>query len=225
MFSSFFFDMDGTLFDSMPMHARCWEEAMERYGFLFPQRDVYLNEGRTGQAVIDEFFVKYQHRHASDEEIWRLYRHKTSLFEQLPEPEPVEGVTELLHHLRRDGKHIFIVTGSGQESLLNRLDRYFPGIFTRERMVTAFDCKIGKPHPEPYLKAIEKAGIEPCEGVVVENAPLGCMSGHRAGLFTAGINTGILTTQDLIDGGADVAFETMADFHRYLIDNNILSPM
>jgi phosphoglycolate phosphatase-like HAD superfamily hydrolase len=69
MFTTFFFDMDGTLFDSMPMHAQCWEKAMGHYGFQFPQRDVYLNEGRTGQAVIDEFFLTYHNRHATSEEI------------------------------------------------------------------------------------------------------------------------------------------------------------
>lgn len=223
MFTTFFFDMDGTLFDSMPMHAQCWEEAMGHYGFQFPQRDVYLNEGRTGQAVIDEFFLTYHNRHATNDEIEELYNYKTNLFEVQPEPPAVNGVAELLEHLHRDGKQVYVVTGSGQLSLLNRLERHFPGIFAKERMVTAFDCKIGKPDPEPYLKAIEKSGIAPEQGMVIENAPLGCTSGHRAGLFTVGINTGILTTQDLIDAGADIAFDSMEQFHHYLISQNVLT--
>ena len=223
MFSAFFFDMDGVLFNSMPLHAQCWEEAMRHYGFNFPQRDVYLNEGRTGQAVISEFFLKYQHRQPTQHEIDELYRYKTDLFEQLAEPEPISGVANLLNHLHHDGKQIFIVTGSGQLSLFNRLERHFPCIFAPERMVTAFDCKIGKPNPEPYLKAVEKAGIEPQQGMVIENAPLGCTSGHRAGLFTVGVNTGILNKQDLIDAGADIAFDNMQQFHQYLIAQKILT--
>jgi HAD superfamily hydrolase (TIGR01509 family) len=221
--NAFFFDMDGTLFDSMPQHAQCWEDAMRYYGFEFQRRDVYLNEGRTGQDVIDELFVKYRHRHATQQEIEEVYHRKTHLFEVQPEPPAVHGVKELLEHLKKAGKQIFVVTGSGQKSLLNRLNYHFPGIFAPERMITAFDYQHGKPDPEPYLKAIEKAGITPDQGMVIENAPLGCMSGHRAGLFTVGINTGILTKEELTTAGADIAFDTMDDFHNYLIDNGTLT--
>ena len=70
-----------------------------------------------------------------------------------------------------------VVTGSGQLSLLDKLNHYFPGIFQRELMVTAFDVKYGKPNPEPYLMALQKAGIQANEAVVIENAPLGGQSG------------------------------------------------
>ena len=51
---AFFFDQDGILFDSMPNHAKAWEEVMASYGLTLTAYDVYLNEGRTGRAVIEE---------------------------------------------------------------------------------------------------------------------------------------------------------------------------
>ena len=78
---------------------------------------------------------------------------------------------ELLKKIKAENKEIFVVTGSGQPSLIDSLDENFPGIFKKEKMVTAFDVTNGKPHPEPYLKALKKSGLQPWEVVVVENAP------------------------------------------------------
>ena len=76
-----------------------------------------------------------------------------------------------------------LVTGSGQHSLLDRLAHNFPGMFQRERMVTAFDVKYGKPNPEPYLMGLEKAGVKANEAIVVENAPIGVQAGAAAGII------------------------------------------
>ena len=45
--------------------------------------------------------------------------------------------------------------------------RPYPGHFNREKMVTAFDVKYGKPHPEPYLMGLQKAHVKPNEAFVV----------------------------------------------------------
>ena len=102
-----------------------------------------------------------------------------------------------------------LVTGSGQRTLLDRLDRQYPGIFAPGRMVTAFDVKHGKPDPEPYLMGLQKAGVQACEAVVVENAPIGVQAGHAAGIFTIAVNTGPLDGQVLLDAGADLLFPSM----------------
>jgi beta-phosphoglucomutase-like phosphatase (HAD superfamily) len=105
-----------------------------------------------------------------------------------------------------------VVTGSGQKSLLDRLNKNFPDIFKEELMVTAYDVKHGKPHPEPYLMALEKAGIKANEAVVIENAPLGVQAGVAAGIFTIAVNTGPLDDNILIDEGANLLFPSMNSF-------------
>ena len=82
--------------------------------------------------------------------------------------------------IKVDGLVPMEVTGSGQHSLLDRLSHNFPGMFHRELMVTAFDVKYGKPHPEPYLMALQKGGVKPNEAIVVENAPMGVQAGVAA---------------------------------------------
>ena len=76
-------------------------------------------------------------------------------------------------------------------------------------MVTAFDVKYGKPDPEPYLMGLKKAGVEPNQAIVIENAPLGVQAGVAAGIFTIGVNTGPLDDKVLIDAGADLLLSSM----------------
>ena len=56
---------------------------------------------------------------------------------------------------------------------------------------------------------LQKAGIQPWEGLVVENAPLGVQAGVSAGIFTIAVNTGPLPDEVLIDAGADLLFPSM----------------
>ena len=203
---AFLFDMDGVLFDSMKNHAEAWVRAMKENNLIMSREDVYMNEGRTGEGTIDIFAREQWGREATDEEKEYIYKVKSDIFNTLPHVEPIEGALELLQAVKGMGVERVIVTGSGQKSLLERLEKNFPGIFKAELMVTAFDVKHGKPHPEPYLMGLEKAGISAEEAIVVENAPLGVQSAKAAGIFTIAVNTGPLPDKVLYDAGADIVF-------------------
>ncbi|MDR3327529.1 MAG: HAD-IA family hydrolase [Prevotellaceae bacterium] len=205
-----FFDMDGILFDSMPFHAEAWVKAMNDFDLPFSLHDAYMNEGRTGGSTIDEMFLKKYNLTSDQQTKQKIYAKKSDYFNQYSTGlKPIDDVFELLKILKNKGLQIFVVTGSAQVSLLDTLDRHFPDIFEREKMITAFDVKIGKPAPEPYLMALSKAGVEAWQAAVVENAPLGIRSAVTAGLFTIGINTGILKTEELENEGANIILPNM----------------
>ncbi len=210
-----FFDMDGVLFDSMKNHATAWVKAMHQTGLPFTEHEAYMNEGRTGASTIDSVFVQIHGRQASEEEKQQIYRLKSSLFEQCGKTERMPYALELLRKIKAQHLDIFVVTGSGQTTLLDNLEINFPGIFKKEKMVTAYDVKYGKPHPEPYLMALKKSGLQPWEVLVVENAPLGVESAAAAGLFTIGVNTGPLEPQILSDSGAGIVLGGMKELHDH----------
>ena len=81
-------------------------------------------------------------------------------------------------------------------------------------MITAYDVSHGKPHPEPYLKALEKSGLQPWETVVVENAPLGIQSAKDAGLYTFGLDTGPLGVDVLYTAGADIVLTSIEELYN-----------
>ena len=149
---------------------------------------------------------------ATPEMIESIYAEKSEEFNRHPEPERMPGAWEVLQKIKAEGLTPVLVTGSGQHSLLDRLAHNFPGMFQRERMVTAFDVKYGKPNPEPYLMGLEKAGVKANEAIVVENAPIGVQARAAAGIFTIAVNTGPLDGQVLLDAGANLLFPSMQAF-------------
>lgn len=206
------FDMDGVLFNSMPNHAEAWHRTMAQFGFTLSREEAYMYEGRTGASTINIVSQRERGYDATEEEIHRIYQAKSELFNQYPQAERMLGAFEVLTKIKEAGITPMVVTGSGQTSLLDRLNQNFPGIFKRELMVTAFDVKFGKPNPEPYLMALKKGGLQPNEALVVENAPLGVEAGVAAGIFTIAVNTGPLPDNTLLDKGADLLFHSMPDF-------------
>lgn len=208
------FDMDGVLFDSMKNHATAWNEAMKQYGMNLSKEEAYLHEGRTGAATINIVSQRERGYEADEEEIKRIYQTKSDLFNKLPKAAPMPGAFEVLKKIKGSGLTPIVVTGSGQLSLLDKLNHYFPGIFQRELMVTAFDVKYGKPNPEPYLMALQKAGIKANEAIVIENAPLGVKAGVAAGIFTIALNTGPLPDSVLLQEGANLLFPSMSAFNE-----------
>lgn len=206
-----FFDMDGVLFDSMGSHAIAWVGALKQMGLPFTEEEAYLNEGRTGASTIDNVFIKEHGRNATEEEKQTIYRLKSKLFDVFKHHDKIPYVTELLKKIQSEDLEIYVVTGSGQPSLIDSLEGKFPGIFQKQKMVTAYDVRYGKPHPEPYLMALKKSGLSPWEVVVIENAPLGVESSNKAGLFTIAVNTGPLNPVVLSDSGADLVFDSMKD--------------
>lgn len=206
------FDMDGVLFNSMPYHAAAWNKVMQQHGFDLSKEEAYMHEGRTGAGTINLICQRQYGRDASPEEIAQIYQEKSKEFNQYPEPDPIEGTWELLQKVKAAGLTAMVVTGSGQLSLIERLDHHFPGMFCKELMVTAYDVKFGKPHPEPYLMALEKGGFKKDEVIVVENAPLGVEAGVAAELFTVAVNTGPLPNRVLLDAGANALYPSMQAF-------------
>lgn len=207
------FDMDGVLFDSMPYHAKSWVHAMNTMGIPFTEYKAYLNEGRTSASTIDNEYPSIHGRLSTEEEKVHIYKLKTDHFETFPPAPVIDYAFELAQKMKAQNLICSVVTGSGQRSLIDNVEKHFPQIFEHEHMVTAYDVKQGKPFPEPYLMGLAKHHALPHEAIVIENAPLGIQAGVAAGIFTIAVNTGILENEVLKDAGADLVFSSMKELH------------
>jgi HAD superfamily hydrolase (TIGR01509 family) len=204
------FDMDGILYDSMPHHVQAWCETIDGLGLKCDPQEFYLWEGRTGHSTIDILFNRNWGRNATQEEKEAIYSKKARRFVELNKhSEPMPGVLEVLEKVSRLGLKRLVVTGSGQYTLFENLNIHFPNCFKDDLLVTAYDVKYGKPHPEPYLIGLKKANVEADEALVVENAPLGVESAVAAGIYTIAVNTGPLPDEVLMKAGANILFPSM----------------
>ena len=210
-------DMDGVLYDSMPFHARSWHQLFLDLGVKNSNPDeYYLYEGMRGADTIGMILKRELNRDTTEKEREEIYSQKTELFKHCGEAKPMPGAADMLKALKDMNLTTVLVTGSGQPSLLEKINKDYPGYFPKERMVTAFDVVNGKPHPEPYLKGLKKAGVKASEAIVVENAPLGVRAGKSAGIFTIAVTTGPIPKEVFEKEGADIIFPDMPSFAQWL---------
>ena len=207
-------DMDGVLYDSMPNHTEAWYRTISAIGIPCDRDEFYLFEGMTRRSTINILFNRAYGHDAPEEVSRQLYNEKIKQFSMLPAPPPMPGAAEMLQVLQRNHILPVLVTGSSQGQLLERLQKDYPGVFVEPYRITGEDVKHGKPHPEPFLTGLKRAGATPNEAIVIENAPLGVKAGAAAGIFTVAVNTGPVPAQSLYDAGANIVFDSMPTFAR-----------
>lgn len=210
-FRAVLFDMDGILYDSMPRHARAWMKMCADVGLEATEEEFFASEGRTGADTIRILAARNGWPEPADDEIKRLYGLKSKYFAEGDEAPVMDGAQLAVSTVLELGGRPVLVTGSGQGSLLGRLDTDYPGAFPHERRVTAYDVTHGKPHPEPFLKGAAKGGVDICNAIGVDNAPLGVQSASAAGVFTIGVRTGPLAEGTLMAAGADIEVSSMTE--------------
>lgn len=202
------FDMDGVLVDSMPYHAEAWDMVLKTVGISIDRNIIYELEGANCRQVID-IILRQHGRIPTESEIQELGRKKLAIFEQIEQVRPFDGVTELLEFLKPKYK-LAVVSGSNKKTVQTTLTTFFPGIF--KVIIDGEETRIGKPSPEPYLRAIEKLDIPKSHCLVVENAPLGIRSAKSAGLCCIAIAT-YLTRDSLKE--ADFIVDNHGELERY----------
>src|SRR5205085_7190245 len=97
------FDIDGTLVDSVDLHARAWQEAFARFGKQIPYERVRYQIGKGGDQLMPVFLSKEELEEFGEE----LEKYRGELFkrEYLPRVRPFPKVRELFERIMRDGKH------------------------------------------------------------------------------------------------------------------------
>ncbi|HMM04746.1 MULTISPECIES: HAD-IA family hydrolase [unclassified Dysgonomonas] len=204
------FDMDGVLYDSMKWHAKSWKETMDEFNIPSTPEEFYLYEGMVGGKTINHLMNREKGRDATKQETDSIYKRKTELFTKYNDGALIPFAYDFVKKVNEDGLTPVLVTGSGQPTLINKLEHNFPGLFAKDKMVTAFDVKHGKPHPEPYLMGLKKGGaLTPNQAIVIENAPRGVEAAVAAGIFTIAVNTGPMPDEVLIDAGANIVLPSM----------------
>ncbi|TGV33783.1 HAD family phosphatase, partial [Mesorhizobium sp. M8A.F.Ca.ET.142.01.1.1] len=154
-----FWDMDGTLVDSEPLHEAALVAALRSVGVAPP---VDLHERVLGVAAWPVYEMLRDELGLDlpfDEWIVRKYDHYLPLAETL---KPRPGAIEVFNELRALGVEQAVVSNSDRlivDANLTAVGLIYPGM----RTVSRNDVIDGKPLPEPFLRAAYLAGVDPAE--------------------------------------------------------------
>jgi HAD superfamily hydrolase (TIGR01509 family) len=203
-------DMDGVLYDSLPLYIKAWKEAFQIIGVDFPDLKVYSEEGRRGEETI-RVYLEELGLPIREEEVAKIQKRKKEVLSSLGAPPLQKGARKLVEAIVKQGLDTWVVTGSSNISHLEGLFVDFAGLLMPDRIISGRDVNKGKPSPDPYLVCCERARCHPHNAIVVENAPLGIRAANLAGTFCIAVNTGILPDEQLLREGARAVFRSCED--------------
>jgi HAD superfamily hydrolase (TIGR01509 family) len=198
--------MDGLMFNTEDVYWKVGTELMRRRGHEYTRE---LNDalmGRPPQACFEEMIRwhslgdSWEDLAAESEELFiSMLDHRVG---------PMPGLRELLDALEAAGTPKAICTGSTRKVLTAVLGRF--GMEPRFQFaLAAEDITHGKPHPEIYLTAASRFGIEPSEMLVLEDSEAGSRAAAAAGALVVAVPTEHSRDQDF--SMASLVIESLAD--------------
>jgi HAD superfamily hydrolase (TIGR01509 family) len=175
-----FWDMDGTLVDSEPLHEAALVAALHSVG-IAPPADLHARVlGIAAWPVYEMLRDEFGLDLPFDDWIVRKYDHYLPMAETL---KPRRGAIEIFNALRDRGVAQAVVSNSDRlivDVNLRAVGLVYPGMKT----VSRNDVREGKPHPEPFLRAAWLAGVDPADAVAVDDSVTGATAGLAAGMET-----------------------------------------
>lgn len=220
MIDAVIFDVDGTLIDSVDLHAQAWLEALHRWGVHVPYAMVRQQIGKGGDQLLRAFFNERELRPIEHEiSSWRA-DHFRRLYEPLIRPFP--GVRRLLLRLHAFEKRIALATSAKGDELARYVE--IAGISDLVEVDTSKDdVRQSKPHPDVFEAALAKLGSpDPSRVIAVGDTPWDAIAARKAGIATIGLLCGGVPAADLRYAGCIAIYDDPAGLATALDRSPIL---
>ncbi len=181
---SVLFDMDGTIFDTEPLHAKALMLALNEFGKKFTEDELHHRfYGKTDTSVFQELLPDTYNR---DYPTFQKIKNKIliNIFDQLTIDQKKEytaiGLQKFLQSLRRSGKKIALVSSSEQEIVEHTLQTFSLTLFF-DIIIGRNGTHLNKPNPSPYFKAMRHFKTLSKNTLIFEDSPSGLKSAHSTG--------------------------------------------
>lgn len=206
LIKTIFFDLDGVVIDSEKLHLRALGLTLEKNGILFQHT---ILDGFVGRS--DKSFFQYVYENIDYRiDIEDFLKQKDALFESLlAELRFVEGFTDFMHVVKDANIQTALVTSSSLQTV-QKVDRLLNFSHSFDIIITEDDTIKHKPHPDPYLLALERSGADKEATIIIEDSINGIIAGKAAGCIVCGLTTSFDGTT-LKNAGADFVFESYKD--------------
>ncbi|MFJ3367977.1 HAD family hydrolase [Pseudomonas sp. NPDC086251] len=194
--TSFIFDLDGTLTDSVYQNVSAWKEALDSENIPLAMWRIHRKIGMSGGLML-KTLSRETGLNISADQAQRLSEKHALAYQALQSQIiPLPGAVELLTTLASEQMQWCIATSGGMDTAKINLKAL--GLDAKDiNLITRDDVKYGKPDPDLFLAAAHTMGV-PIEGcLVIGDAIWDMLAARRCkatgiGLLSGGYDTGEL---------------------------------
>ena len=176
------FDMDGLMFDSEKLVFENWKKMLTELGYEY---NIEIFKNTIGLRT-DETKRYYNSLYTEGFDYDALKIRSRKMFFDRIEREGVpikKGLYELLDFLKQNNIKMAVATSTSRQSCERMLKK--SGVYPCfDEIICGDDVTQGKPHPEVFLKASERLGVNPENCIALEDSINGIKSAFSAGMIT-----------------------------------------
>jgi HAD superfamily hydrolase (TIGR01509 family) len=204
------FDNDGVLVETELWYFRANEKAMKELGVTL-ELEYYLELMKHG----GNWWELAQEKGVTVEEINRARERRSGYYQHYLRSENIfiDGVEEVLSELSNDYRMGIVTTSRRVDFELihheKKLTRYMDFILCEE------DYPRAKPHPDPYLKGLERFGAQAHEAIVIEDSQRGLTAAVSAGIECAIVKNDFTSSHDF--SAATYRIDSLRDLGALLL--------
>lgn len=208
MIHSVIFDVDGTLVDSVDLHARAWQQAFAHFGFELRFEDIRSQIGKGGDQIIPAFVPAPQVERLFDP--IDKFHHDLFSREYLHQVKGFPGVRAHFERLIEEGKQIALASSASADHLEALLEA--ANVHDLPLVKTAGDdAARSKPHPDIFNAVLARLGWPQRDAcVMVGDSPYDAEGARKADLHAIGVLSGGFSDHDLFAAGCLAVYPDVA---------------
>jgi HAD superfamily hydrolase (TIGR01509 family) len=207
------FDVDGTLVDTVDLHAQAWAETFRRYGVDVPVDEVRREIGKGGDQLMPDFLSPEVIAETGEE----IEQFRSALFKTkyLPKARGIPGAAELFGAVRARGMKIALASSCKADEL-EHYERLAGIEGLADVRTTSDDAEKSKPFPDIFEAVLKKLAVAPAEAVVIGDSPYDAEAARNAGLKTIGVLSGGFEDETLRQAGCIAVYRDVAELLQRL---------
>lgn len=211
MIKTIFFDLDGVIVDSEPIHAKAKKIILDSYSIEYPDS---IFDDFIGQP--DEVFFKHVYENLDKQRnpYQQLLQEKYNcFFELIPEMRLVDGFTAFIDEVKKRSIKTALVSSTSTYTF-GLIDKQFHLADLFDLLITEKDTERHKPFPDPYIKALQALPASVDNTIVIEDSPNGIKSAKQAGCRVFALTTSfkrekLFEADEILDSYEEIAERLM----------------
>ena len=208
MIEAVIFDIDGTIVDSVDLHARAWQRAFAKFGKNIAFEAIRTQIGKGADQLMPVYFSKQELEDFGEE--LESYRGELFKEEYLPKVKAFPKVRQLFERLKGDNKRISLASSAKKDELESYKQIAQIGDLI-DSETSSDDVEKSKPCPDVFNVALNQLEIDPENVAVVGDTPYDAEAATKARLKSIGVLCGGWTQSQLQRAGCIAIYRHPAD--------------